>query len=129
MTALRAKTPVRFNQDSTSDVSQWNANDPTSGDRLKDKIVNVVSDRRFRSDAIQATSKPKPRRSHGAGGYDQQRVESPSAKDMAKFISEQLCEARGKIKFIKQTDVVSGVGNLNMMDTLKNRGKIKRLLN
>ena len=52
MTALRAKTPVRFNQDSTSEVSQWNASDPTSGDRLKDKIVNFVTDRRFRSDAI-----------------------------------------------------------------------------
>jgi hypothetical protein len=30
---------------------------------------------------------------------------------------------------MKQTDVVSGVTNLNMMDSLKNRGKIKRLLN
>lgn len=51
-----------------------------------------------------------------------------TAKDIAKFVSEQLCETRGKIKFMRQTDVVSGVGNLNMMDTLKNRGKIKRLL-
>jgi hypothetical protein len=37
------KTPVRYaqgNMDESSDVSQWNANDPTSGDRLRDKIIN-----------------------------------------------------------------------------------------
>lgn len=59
---------MRFAQDSTSEVSQWNANDPTSGDRLKDKIVNFVSDRINRSEAIQATSKPKVRRGHGGSG-------------------------------------------------------------
>lgn len=100
------KTPVKFASsglEESSEVSQWNALDPTSGDRLRDKIVNFVSDRKNRSSAIQAT-KPRTRR-HG-GGYEPSQIhvrpmESPSGKDRAKLIAEQLYETRGKIKLTK----------------------------
>ncbi len=46
-----------------------------------------------------------------------------------KIIEEQLSNGRGKLRFKRSSDVVSGNRNLHNMEHLKNRGNIKRLLN
>jgi hypothetical protein len=53
---------------------------------------------------------------------------SLTGKDKQKQIEEQLYNARGKLKLKHTTDVIAGLNNLQFMDQLTNRGRIKRLL-
>lgn len=46
-----------------------------------------------------------------------------------KIIDKRLSDARGKLRFKRTTDVVAGKANLDNLDRLQNRGRIKRLLN
>ena len=57
-------------------------------------------------------------------------LQASPLKDRPKLIADALYQSRGRLRYrTDDPEVVAGVLNLTYMDSLKNKGTVKRLLN